>query len=84
MTQEFYNVFAIRLNGDLSVFQYFYSELPPSHGLAAPVFKYDIPKKIPVPGVEGVAPLLKLDRRQGSVTNAKTAVRGVGGGFTVE
>ena len=26
------------------------------------------------------APVLKLDRRQGSVTNAKTAVRGVGGG----
>ena len=28
----------------------------------------------------GVAPVLKLDRRQGSVTNAKTPVRGGGGG----
>ena len=27
----------------------------------------------------GVTPVLKLDRRQGSVTNAKTPVRGGGG-----
>jgi hypothetical protein len=39
-------------------------------------------KKIPVPG-GGVAPVLKLDRCQGSVTNAKTPIRGGEGEFAV-
>jgi len=83
VTQEFYNVFAIRLNGDLSVFNIFTvnSPPPPTDWRRQSLNRTDakVPKKIPVPGVGGVAPLLKLDRRQGSVTNAKTAVRGVGG-----
>ena len=61
----------------------------PPHGLSATVLKSDrrqgcLPPPHPRGGFlgGGVAPVLKLDRRQGSVTNAKTSVRG-GGEFAV-
>ena len=54
-------------------------QTPPPHGLSATVLKSDRRQGCLYPGGifgGGVAPVPQLDRRQGSVTNAKTSVHG--------